>query len=295
MNEGRQRPTVKIGNKLVGEGEPHFIVAELGINHNGSLDIAKKLIDLAAAHGCGAVKFQKRTIEVVYTPEELAKPRENPFGETNGDLKRGLEFGQKEYEEINRYCKEKGILWFTSCWDEGSVNFIDQFNPPAYKIASASLTDDNLLRHTRSKGKPIILSTGMSTLEEINHAVGILGENDLIILHCTSTYPSNLEELNLSFIPALKIMFPRNPIGYSCHSNGIVEPVMAATLGACVIEKHITLDRTMWGSDHAASLGPDGLYRMIRDIRNLPGVLGDGEKRVYESEVPIKEKLRRIK
>ena len=295
MQEEQQRPTVKIGNKFVGHGEPHFIVAELGINHNGSLDIAKKLIDLAAAHGCDAVKFQKRTIEVVYTPEELAAPRENPFGETNGDLKRGLEFGEKEYKEIDRYCKDKGILWFASCWDERSVDFIDQFDPPAYKIASACLTDDNLLKHTRSKGKPIILSTGMSTIEEIKHAIEILGEENLIILHCTSTYPSNLSELNLSFIPMLKELFPRCPIGYSCHSSGIVEPIMAATLGACMIEKHITLDRTMWGSDHAASLGPDGLYRMIRDIRNLPGVLGNGEKRVYESEIPIKEKLRRIK
>lgn len=295
MKEEGQQPTVKIGNKLVGAGRPHFIVAELGINHNGSLDIAKKLIDLAAAHDCDAVKFQKRTIEVVYTPEELARPRENPFGTTNEDLKRGLEFGQEEYEEINRYCKEKNILWFASCWDEGSVDFIDQFDPPAYKIASASLTDDNLLKHTRSKGKPIILSTGMSTLDEIKHAVEVLGENDLIILHCTATYPSKLEELNLNLIPVLKEMFPRNPIGYSCHSPGIVEPIMGAVLGACLIEKHITLDRTMWGSDHAASLGPDGLYRMARDIRNLPGVLGDGEKRVYESEIPIKEKLRRIK
>lgn len=295
MQESEQQPTVKIGNRLVGEGQSHLIIAEIGINHNGSLDLAKKLIDLASANGCDAIKFQKRTVEVVYTPEELAKPRENPFGSTNGDLKHGLEFGQKEYEEIDKYCKAKGILWFASSWDEGAVDFIDQFNPPAYKIASASLTDDNLLRHTRSKGKPIILSTGMSTLEEIKHAVEVLGVDDLIILHCTSTYPSNLAELNLSCIPMLKEIFPRNPIGYSCHSSGIIEPVVAATLGACVIEKHITLDRTMWGSDHAASLGPDGLYRMIRDLRNLPGVLGDGEKRVYESEIPIKEKLRRIK
>ncbi len=295
MKEKSGRQTVKIGGKLVGDGQPTFITAEVGINHNGSLDLAKKIVDLAAAHGCDAIKFQKRTVEVVYTPGELAKPRENPFGPTNGDLKRGLEFGQKEYEEIDRYCKEKNILWFASCWDEGAVDFIDQFDPPAYKIASACLTDDNLLRYTRRKGKPIILSTGMSTLEEIQHAVEVLGEDDLIILHCTSTYPSDLNEVNLSLIPALKQIFPHNPIGYSCHSSGIVEPVIAATLGACVIEQHITLDRAMWGSDHAASLGPDGLYRMVRDIRNLPIVLGDGKKRVYESELPIIEKLRRVK
>src|SRR3989344_742502 len=188
---------VKIGNKLVGYGQSVFVVAEIGINHNGSVETAKQLIVMA---GCDAVKFQKRTVDVVYTPEELAKPRENQFGSTNGDLKRGLEFGKKEYDEIGRYCKEKGILWFASPWDEESVDFLEQFNPPAYKIASASLTDDGLLRHIHSKSKPIILSTGMSTVEQIRHAVAIFFEHQipLVILHAVSTYPSENEEANLA-------------------------------------------------------------------------------------------------
>lgn len=283
---------VKIGNRLVGEGEPAFIVAEIGINHNGDISIAKKLIDAAASAGCDAVKFQKRTVEVVYTAEELARPRENPFGPTNGDLKRGLEFGEKEYQEIDRYCKEKGMIWFASPWDTGSVDFLEKFNVPCYKIASACLTDDELLKYVRSKGKPVILSTGMSTKEEIEHAVEILGQDDLILLHCTSTYPSKVEELNLKVISWLKEEFAC-PVGYSGHETGVVEPVMATVLGACAVEKHITLDRAMWGSDQAASLEPQGLIRMIRDIKEIPGCLGDGEKKVFESEMPILQKLRK--
>src|SRR3989338_3534748 len=208
--------TVRIGNKLVGLGQPCFIICEIGINHNGSLELAKKLIDMAVAAGCDAVKFQKRTIDVVYTPEELAKPRENPFGPTNGDLKRGLEFDEKNYKIIDAICKENEILWFASCWDEESVDFIDKFNVPCYKIASASLTDDNLLRHTRSKGKPIFLSTGMSTLEQIDHAVDVLGKKDLAILHCASTYPAKLDELNLNVINMMRQRYDV-PIGYSGH------------------------------------------------------------------------------
>jgi len=283
---------VKIGNKWVGKGELPFIVAEIGINHNGDLNLAKKLIDMAVFAGCDAVKFQKRTIELVYTPEELAKERESPFGTTNGDLKRGLEFGEKEYQEIDRYCKERGIIWFASPWDVRSVDFLEKFNVPCYKIASPCLTDDELLKYVKSKGKPIILSTGMSTEEEIKRAVKILGEKNLVVLHCTSTYPSKLEELNLKVINWLKKEF-NCPVGYSGHETGIVEPVMAVVLGACVVEKHITLDRAMWGSDHAASLEPNGLNRLVRDIRNLPVCLGNGEKRVYDSEIPIIQKLRK--
>ena len=288
----KQFKKVKIGNRWVGEGEQPFIVAEIGINHNGDLNIAKKLIDMAVFAGCDAVKFQKRTIELVYTPEELAKERESPFGTTNGDLKRGLEFGEKEYQEIDRYCKERGIIWFASPWDVRSVDFLEKFNVPCYKIASPCLTDDELLKYVKSKGKPIILSTGMSTEEEIKRAVKILGEKNLVVLHCTSTYPSKLEELNLKVIHWLKKEF-NCPVGYSGHETGIVEPVMAVVLGACVVEKHITLDRAMWGSDHAASLEPNGLNRLVRDIRNLPVCLGNGEKRVYDSEIPIIQKLRK--
>ena len=289
-----ERKKVTIANKTIGDGEPTFIIAEIGINHNGSLDTAKQLIDVAVKAGCDAVKFQKRTVDVVYTPEELARPRESVFGNTNGDLKRGLEFGEKEYTEIDQYCKQKGIMWFASPWDEGSVDFLAKFNIPCYKIASASLTDDSLLKHIRSKGKPVILSTGMSTVEQIRHAVEVLGENDLILLHCTSTYPGADEELNLKVIPWLKEQFSC-PIGYSGHEVGVYSSLAAVLMGAVVVERHITIDRAMWGSDQAASLEPQGIERLVRDIRLVPVWLGDGRKKVFESELPILEKLRRVK
>ena len=285
---------VKIGNKTVGDGHPVFFTSEIGINHNGNIEIVKKLIDVAQETGCDAVKFQKRTIDIVYTKEELTKPRENPFGPTNGDLKRGLEFGEKEYKEINRYCRKKKIMWFASCWDELSVDFIDQFDPSCYKIASAFLTDDNLLEYTRAKGKPIIMSTGMSTMKQIQHAVDILGKKDLVLLHCTSTYPSKLEELNLRVIQTLKKKFDC-PVGYSGHEVGVPSSIVAVTLGACLVERHITLDRSMWGSDQAASLEPKGLKMLVENLKELPIVIGDGVKKVYPSEIPIIEKLRRVK
>ena len=286
--------TITIGDKIIGDGYPCFIIAEIGINHNGSIELAKKMIDIAVTTGCDAVKFQKRTVDVVYTKEELAKERKSVFGNTNGDLKRGLEFGEKEYQEIDKYCKEKGIMWFASCWDEESVDFIDKFNPPCYKIASASITDDNLLKYTKSKGKPILLSTGMSTMEEIRHAVSILGEDNLVILHCTSTYPSNADEMNLRVIETFKKEFSC-PIGYSGHERGLTPSVLAVALGANVVERHITVDRTNWGSDQAASLETAGLYHMVRDIRQTPVLLGDGKKVVYSRELPIIDKLRRVK
>jgi N-acetylneuraminate synthase len=285
--------TVRIGKDLVGDGQPCFFVAEIGINHNGDIDIAKKLIATAEAAGCGAVKFQKRTIDVVYTKEELAKPRENPFGTTNGDLKRGLELGLDAYKEINAYCKELDISWFASCWDEQAVDFIDQFNPPCYKIASASLTDDNLLKYHRTKGKPIILATGMSSLEQIDHAVQILGKKDLIILHATSTYPAAYDELNLRAIISLRERYGV-PVGYSGHETGLPSSAAAAAIGACIVERHITLDRAMWGSDHAASLEPNGFTRLVRDVRLIETSMGDGKKRVFPRELPIIEKLRRV-
>ena len=252
------------------------------------------MIDIAVTTGCDAVKFQKRTVDVVYTKEELAKERKSVFGNTNGDLKRGLEFGEDEYREIDEYCKRKGIIWFASCWDEGSVDFMEKFDVPCYKIASASLTDDNLLKYTKSKGKPLLLSTGMSTLEEIRHAVSILGEDNLVIFHCTSTYPSNTEEMNLRVIESFKKEF-NCPIGYSGHERGVTPSVLAVALGAAAVERHITVDRTNWGSDQAASLEMAGLYHMVRDIRQVPTLLGDGVKVVYPREVPIIEKLRRVK
>ncbi len=285
--------TVKIGNKLVGDGQPCYIIAEIGINHNGDLDLTKRLISVAVAAGCDAVKFQKRSVDVVYTAEELSKPRESPFGATNGDLKRALEFGEEEYKEIDSYCRAVKIPWFASCWDEQSVDFIEHFDVPCYKIASASLTDDNLLRHTRATGKPIILSTGMSTIEEIDHAVQVLGKQDLILLHACSTYPAHYEELNLRAIPVMMERY-QVPVGYSGHETGIPSTVASVVLGACIVERHITMDRAMWGSDQAASLEPNGISRVVRDVRLIEQSMGDGVKRVFEREYPIIKKLRRV-
>lgn len=284
---------VKIGDVAVGDGAPCYIVGEIGINHNGDLGIARRLIDVAAIAGANAVKFQKRTVDVVYTAEELAKPRENPFGATNGDLKRGLEFGRDQYQNIDTYCREKGVAWFASCWDEASVDFMEQFAPPAYKIASASLTDDNLLRHHRRTGRPIIISTGMSTIEQCDHAVEVLGTKDLVILHTTSAYPAKIPDLNLKMIPALRARYGV-PVGYSGHEVGLATSYAAASLGACMIERHITLDRAMWGTDQAASVEPQGLMKLIRDVRTIEQALGDGVKRVTSDEVPIMKKLRRV-
>jgi N-acetylneuraminate synthase len=287
------QPEIRLGSKVVGPGKPCYVIAEIGINHNGDIDIAKKLINVASGAGCDAVKFQKRTIDVVYSPEELAKPRESPFGDTNGDLKRGLEFEIEEYREIDRYCREVKIDWFASCWDEASVDLIAQFHVPCFKVASASLTDDKLLRHTRAVGKPIILSTGMSTIKEIDHAVEVLGKQDLVILHACSTYPAFYEELNLHVINVFRDRYGV-PVGYSGHETGLPSSVAAAVLGACIIERHITLDRSMWGSDHAASLEPNGITRLVRDIRLIEKSMGDGVKRVLEREHPIIKKLRRV-
>lgn len=291
--EGVSMPTVKIGDRAIGPDQPCFIIAEIGINHNGNIDLAKRLISVAVAAGCDAVKFQKRTVEVVYTQEELAKPRENPFGPTNGDLKYGLEFEEEEYEELDAFCKSVKMTWFASPWDENSVDFLERFNVPIYKTASASLTDDHLLRHIRKTGKPIIASTGMSTYAEIDHAVGVLGKDDLILMHTTSTYPANYDELNLRAIPTMAERYGV-PIGYSGHETGIPTSVCAAALGACTVERHITMDRAMWGSDQAASLEPNGITRLVRDIRLWEQSKGDGVKRVYEREIPIIKKLRRV-
>jgi N-acetylneuraminate synthase len=284
---------VRIGDTLVGDDHPCYVIAEIGINHNGDVGLAKRLISVAIAAGCNAVKFQKRTVEEVYTPEELAKPRESPFGETNGALKHGLEFGLKAYREIDRYCQEVKIAWTASPWDERSVDFISMFEVPYFKIASATLTDHTLLRYIRSKGKPIMLATGMSTLEEIDDAVEVLGTEDLVLLHSMSAYPAYYEELNLRVIPMLRERY-NVPVGYSGHETGIPSSVAAVVLGACVVERHITLDRSMWGSDHAASLEPNGVNRLVRDIRLVETSMGDGIKRVYPREEPIIKKLRRV-
>ena len=284
---------IKIGERWVGEDYSTFIIGEIGINHNGDLSIAKRLIDVAVMAGCNAVKFQKRTPEKSVPPEYQNVKRETPWGfMTYLEYRHKVEFGYEEYAEIDRYAKEKGILWFASCWDEDSVDFIEQFTPPCYKVASASLTDDPLLKKIKSTKRPIILSTGMSTLEEIEAAVNLLSTNNLLIAHSTSTYPCPPEELNLRMIQTLQNRYDC-PVGYSGHEVGLQATFAAVTLGADFIERHITLDRAMWGSDQAASVEPWGLMRLVRDIRVIENALGDGQKRVYPSELKARQKLRR--
>jgi len=286
---------IQLGDKWVGAGHPTYIIAEIGINHNGEINIAKHLIDVASMSGCDAVKFQKRNPDKAVPPEYKDLLRETPWGLMPYlEYRRRVEFRQQEYEEIDRYCKEKGIHWFASCWDEDSVDFIEQFAPVCYKAASASLTDRPLLEKMRSTGRPVILSTGMSTQEEIEAAVQIMGTERLLIAHSTSTYPCPPEELNLRMIQTLQRRFAC-PVGYSGHEVGLQTTYAAVTLGAAFVERHITLDRAMWGSDQAASVEPGGVIRLVRDIRVIERALGDGKKRVYESEMKARERLRRSK
>jgi N-acetylneuraminate synthase len=284
---------IKIGTTPVGDEHPCYIIGEIGINHNGDISIAKKLIDVAKAAGCSAIKFQKRTPELCVPEAQRSVMRETPWGYISYmDYRYKVEFGLPEFREIDNYCREVGIAWFASCWDEPSVDFIQQFDVPCYKIASAALTDVDLLSHNRAAGKPILLSTGMSTLDEIDRAVETIGLQDLVIMHAVSTYPAYYEELNLRAIVTLSQRF-KVPIGYSGHETGIASSVAAVALGACVVERHITLDRSMWGSDHAASLEPSGLIRLIRDIRLVETSLGTGVKQVVDREIPIITRLRR--
>ena len=285
--------TVEIGGRLVGDGHPVYIIAEIGINHNGDIEIAKKLIDAAALAGCNAVKFQKRTPDLCVPPDQRDLKRETPWGVmTYLEYRYRVEFGQQEYEEINSYCAQRGIAWFASCWDTVSVDFIEQFQPVCYKIASASLTDDKLLARHRVAGRPIILSTGMSTTEEIQHSVQQLDPARLLIAHSTSSYPCAMEELNLRMITTLRAMYDL-PIGYSGHEVGLSTTYAAVVLGATFVERHVTLDRAMWGSDQAASVEPGGMMRLVRDIRAIEKALGDGRKHVYDSELSARAKLRR--
>jgi N-acetylneuraminate synthase len=286
---------IQLGNRMVGDGHPAYIIAEIGINHNGDLEIAKQMIDAAVHAGVDAVKFQKRTPEVCTPPEQQKQMRETPWGYiTYLEYRYKVEFNEEQYREIDRYCKEKGIPWMVSVWDEPSVDFMEQFDTPAYKIPSASLTDHNLLRYARKTGKPLIISTGMSTMEQIRKAVQVIGRENLVIMHCTSTYPCEPEELNLRMIETLRREFPEVPIGYSGHEVGLVPSAVAVALGACMVERHLTLDRAMWGSDQAASVEPGGFERLVKYIRVTEAALGDGVKRVYESEMPSLRKLRRV-
>jgi len=286
---------IKIGNKLVGDGHPAYVIAEAGINHNGDMEIAKQMIDAAVHAGADAVKFQKRTPEVCTPPEQQKQMRETPWGYISYlDYRYKVEFNEEQYREIDRYCKEKGIDWMVSVWDEPSVDFMEKFDTPAYKVPSASLTDHNLLKYVRKTGKPIIISSGMSTMEEINRGVEVVGADNLVIMHCTSTYPCEPEELNLNMIKTLRNEFPNNPIGYSGHEVGLVPSAVAVAFGACMVERHLTLDRAMWGSDQAASVEPGGFERLVKYIRVTEASLGDGVKKVYDSEMSSLKKLRRV-
>ncbi len=284
---------VEIGGRLVGAGQPVFFTAEIGINHNGDIALARRLIDVAAMAGCDAVKFQKRTPEQAVPLEYQNVMRETPWGLISYlDYRRQVEFDLEEYREIDRYCRDKGIQWYVSCWDEESVEFMEQFDTPCYKMASASLTDVPLLQKARSTGRPLILSTGMSTFDEIEQAVERVGQRDLLIAHATSAYPCPSDQLNLRMIHTLQRRFDC-PIGYSGHEVGLQTTLAAVTLGAAFVERHITLDRAMWGSDQAASIEPWGLMRLVRDIRVIEKALGDGVKRVYDSELSARQRLRR--
>lgn len=287
--------TLKIGEHLIGDGQPVYIVAEIGINHNGDLNLAKQLIDAAHHAGCDAVKFQKRTPELAVPEDMRERMRDTPWGYISYmEYRQKVEFGFDDYAAIDTYCREIGIAWFVSCWDEASVDFIEQFNPATYKIASASLTDESLLLHTQQTGKPLIVSTGMSTAYEIERAINLLDMDNLVLVHTTSTYPCPNEQLNLRMIETLHERYPC-PIGYSGHEVGLQTTLAAVALGACFIERHITINRTMWGSDQASSVEPHGFKRLVRDIRAIESALGDGQKRVYDSEKPLIERLRRIK
>ncbi|MGD0787158.1 MAG: N-acetylneuraminate synthase family protein [Terracidiphilus sp.] len=286
--------TIKIANRLVGDDQPCFVVAEIGINHNGDIDLAKRLISVAVAAGCDAVKFQKRTPELCVPAAQRSIMRETPWGYISYmDYRQRIEFGLSEYRDIDTCCREHGIIWFASCWDIPSVDFIREFDVPCYKIASATMRNDSLLKHVRNAGKPVVLSTGMSTLEDVDKAVATLGLEDLVILHAVSTYPANYEELNLRAILTLKDRY-KVPVGYSGHETGVPSSVAAVALGACLIERHITLDRAMWGSDQAASLEPNGIIRLVRDIRLVEKSMGTGEKKILEREIPIIARLRRV-
>jgi N-acetylneuraminate synthase len=286
---------IKIGNRMVGDGHPAYVIAEIGINHNGDIEIVKKMIDAAVHANADAVKFQKRTPEVCTPPDQQKQMRETPWGYiTYLEYRYKVEFNEEQYREIDAYCKQKGIAWMVSVWDEESVDFMEKFDTPAYKIPSASLTDLNLIRIARATGKPLILSSGMSTMEQIHNGIKIAGEKNLALMHCTSTYPCEPEELNLRMIETLRREFPNMPIGYSGHEVGLVPSAVAVAFGACMVERHLTLDRAMWGSDQSASVEPGGFERLVKYIRVTEASLGDGVKKVYESEKGSMKKLRRV-
>jgi N-acetylneuraminate synthase len=286
--------TVMLGGRAVGEGQPTYVVAEIGINHNGDMGVARRLIDAAAAAGCDAVKFQKRTPELCVPEAQRQIPRETPWGVmTYLEYRQRVEFSVEQYRELVAHCRARDIDWFVSCWDEPSVDAIDGLDPIGYKIPSAALTHGPLLARLRRTGRPLILSTGMSTMEQIELAVGLIGTRNLIITHATSTYPCPLPELNLKMIATLRDRF-ECPVGYSGHETGLPTTLAAVCLGACLIERHITLDRAMWGTDQAASIEPHGFGRLVKYIRDIEVSMGSGVKVVFDSEISVMKKLRMV-
>jgi N-acetylneuraminate synthase len=284
---------ISLGGRMVGDGHPTYIIAEIGINHNGSVQIAKDLIKAAVEAGVDAIKFQKRTPEICVPEHQKTQMRDTPWGYISYlDYRYKVEFDLSQYNEIDEYCHELGVDWLASSWDIPSLEFIEQFNPPAHKVPSALLTDHKLLRAIKETSRPVILSTGMSTMDEIREAVAILGTDSLLVCHTTSSYPCPPEELNLHMIQTLRQNFDI-PIGYSGHEVGLVPSAIAVALGACLVERHVTLDRAMWGSDQAASVEPHGMRTLVKYIRVTEKSLGDGEKKVYESEQSSLKKLRR--
>jgi N-acetylneuraminate synthase len=285
---------VRIGSHDVGSGHT-YVIAEIGINHNGDLDTARQLMQVAAGAGCDAVKFQKRTPELCVPAGQRDVLRDTPWGTMSYlEYRERIEFGTGEYDSIDAWARQLGLDWFASPWDVPSIEFLERYGPVCYKIASACLTDDELLMAARATGRAIILSTGMSTMEEIRHAVGVLGDAPLVLAHTTSTYPCPPHELNLRMMTTLEKEFGV-PVGYSGHETGLQTTLAAVVLGAAFVERHITLDRAMWGSDHAASVEPPGLDRLVRDIRIIELAMGDGVKRVHGSELPLRDKLRRVR
>ncbi|MBP2415484.1 N-acetylneuraminate synthase family protein [Microlunatus capsulatus] len=290
-----QGPTRRLGDRVVGPGHPVYITGEIGINHNGELANAFALIDQAAAAGCDAVKFQKRTPEICTPRDQWDIERDTPWGRmTYIDYRHRVEFDADDYRQIDEHARARGIAWFASPWDVEAVDFLEQFDVPAHKVASASLTDDELLRRLRATGRTIILSTGMSTPKQIRHAVEVLGSENIVMCHATSTYPAKPTELNLRMIHTLQSEFPNVPIGYSGHETGLQTTLAAVALGAVFVERHITLDRAMWGSDQSASVEPPGLQRLVRDVRIITESLGDGVKKIYDGELAAMKKLRRV-
>ncbi|MDY0083747.1 MAG: N-acetylneuraminate synthase family protein [Ignavibacteriaceae bacterium] len=287
---------IKVKDRLIGDGYPVFVIGEIGINHNGDVNTAKKIIAGAKHAGVDAVKFQKRTPEICVHKDQWNIERDTPWGRmTYIDYRHKVEFNEDHYAEIDRYCKEIGITWFASCWDEPSVDFIEKFDPPLYKTASASLTDFSLLEKIKKLNKPVMMSTGMSTMDEIEKAISFMDQKNLMVAHATSAYPCKNEELNLRMIETLKNKYSDIPIGYSGHEVGLAPTWAAVALGACFVERHITLDRAMWGTDQAASVEIGGMERLISSIRDIELALGNGVKKVYESELCQIKKLRRVK